>query len=300
MKTPAKISVIIAIVVLLLTIALSLVARNQALSLVYFPLQERALLSKTPADFSLQYRDVITQSSDGNTIHAWYIPLENGAGIVLQHGFKSDREELLEEAAMLANRGYGVLVASIRAHDVNEGELIAFGLKEMPDIDAWVKFLQNQEDIETIGMLGNSLGGSLIIQYAAENDDIKAVVAHSAFSSMRDTINTSVRYFTDLPAFPFASLIRFWAEQEIEGDIDDIDAKRWIGNISPRPILILHSITDIAISPESGEQLFAAASEPKELWQVEGVDHASFDTQLAEEFENKIVSFFDYYLLGIN
>jgi len=200
---------------------------------------------------------------------------------------------------MLANRGYGVLLTSIRAHDINEGELIAFGLKEMPDIDAWVKFLQAQEDITSIGMLGNSLGGTLSIQYAAENDAIKALVVHSAFSSMRDTINTSVRYFTDLPPFPFATLIRFWAEQEIKGDIDDIDAKKWIGKISPRPILILHSLSDVAISPESGELLLEAAAEPKELWQVEGVRHASFDTELAEAFEDKVGKFFDQYLLGV-
>ena len=293
-----KISAFIIVAILLIGAGLSLVARNQALDLVYFPLQERDRLSLTPADFSLQYRDVITQSSDGNTIHSWYIPSKNGAVVILLHGFKSDREELLEEAAMLVKHDYGVLVASVRSHDVNEGELIAFGLKEMPDIHAWVKILQEQEEVEMIGMLGNSLGGSMVIQYAAENEAIKAVVAHSAFSSMRDTINTSVEYFTDLPAFPFASLIRFWAEQEIEGDIDDIDAKKWIGNISPRPILLMHSISDIAISPESGEQLFAAASEPKELWQVDGVEHAKFDTQLAEEFENRVVGFFDRYLLS--
>jgi len=294
-----KVGVAFLAVLFLLAAVLILVARNQALSLVYSPLEVRDPLRLNPADFSLQYQDVITQSSDGNTLHAWYVPSTNGAGIILQHGFKSDREELLEEAAMLANRGYGVLLTSIRAHDINEGELIAFGLKEMPDIDAWVKFLQAQEDITSIGMLGNSLGGTLSIQYAAENDAIKALVVHSAFSSMRDTINTSVRYFTDLPPFPFATLIRFWAEQEIKGDIDDIDAKKWIGKISPRPILILHSLSDVAISPESGELLLEAAAEPKELWQVEGVRHASFDTELAEAFEDKVGKFFDQYLLGV-
>ncbi|MGA1741000.1 MAG: alpha/beta hydrolase [Pseudohongiellaceae bacterium] len=294
-----KVGVAFLAVLFLLAAVLILVARNQALSLVYSPLEERDPLRLNPADFSLQYQDVITQSSDGNTLHAWYVPSTNGAGIILQHGFKSDREELLEEAAMLANRGYGVLLTSIRAHDINEGELIAFGLKEMPDIDAWVKFLQAQEDITSIGMLGNSLGGTLSIQYAAENGAIKALVVHSAFSSMRDTINTSVRYFTDLPPFPFATLIRFWAEQEIKGDIDDIDAKKWIGKISPRPILIIHSLSDVAISPESGELLLEAAAEPKELWQVEGVRHASFDTELAEAFEDKVGKFFDQYLLGV-
>jgi fermentation-respiration switch protein FrsA (DUF1100 family) len=297
MKASAKIGLTISAVLMLLAVTMSIVARNQALNLVYHPLQGRGQPSKTPADFSLSYQDVSVQTSDGNIINAWFIPPDNGAVVILQHGFKSDREELLEEAAMLANNGYGVLVSSIRAHDVNEGELIAFGLKEMPDIDAWVKFLQG-EGIENIGMLGNSLGGSLAIQYAAENTIIRAVVAHSAFSSMRDTINTSVRYFTDLPAFPFASLIGFWAEQEIDGDIDDIDAKKWVANISPRPILILHSISDIAISPNSGELLFAAASEPKKLWQVDGVDHAAFDTQRPQEFENKVLEFFNQFLLS--
>jgi fermentation-respiration switch protein FrsA (DUF1100 family) len=293
-----KISVALLAVLFLLVAAIALIARNQALSLVYFPLEDRQALSLTPADFSMQYQDVTAQSSDGNMLNAWYVPSQNGAAVILQHGFKSDREELLEEAEMLVNRGYGVLIASIRSHDINEGELIAFGLKEMPDIDAWVKFLQDQDGVEHIGMLGNSLGGSLAIQYAAENDSIEALVVHSAFSSMRDTINTSVRYFTDLPPFPFATFIRFWAEQEIKGSIDDIDAKKWIGNISPRPILILHSLSDVAISPESGELLFAAAAEPKELWQVEGVPHANFDTELAEDFEERVGSFFDQYLLG--
>ncbi len=129
MKAPAKIGIMITVVFLLLMATLSLVARNQALSLVYHPLQERSVKTETPADYSLQYLDVSVQSSDGNNLNAWFIPPMNGAVVILQHGFKSDREELLEEAAMLANNSYGVLVSSIRAHDVNEGELIAFGFE---------------------------------------------------------------------------------------------------------------------------------------------------------------------------
>lgn len=300
MKTPVKISLGLAFTLLIVFLALAFVARSQALDLVYYPLQDRPSLTKTPSDFSLSYSEVVTRSIDGNLLHGWLIESQNGAGIILQHGYKSDRTELLEEAAILAKYGYGVLITSIRAHDLNEGELITFGINEMPDIDAWFTFFQKQEGIdpEKIGILGNSLGGLLAIQYAAENEDIKAVVAHSAFSSMQDTIKTSVKYFTDLPAFPFASLIGFWAEQEVDGKIADIDAKKWISRLSPRPILILHSLSDVAISPESGALLYAAAGEPKELWLVEGVEHASFDTQAAEEFEIRVVGFFDEYVLN--
>ena len=56
------------------------------------------------------------------------------------------------------------------------------------------------------------MGGSIAIEYAALNQDIAAVVAESSFSSLQDTINVSVEYFTGLPAFPFAPMISFWAE----------------------------------------------------------------------------------------
>ena len=300
MKAPAKISLGLVLVALLAFLVLALVARNQALDLVYYPLQDRPSINKTPADYSLQFSEVQTRSVDGNLLHGWLIDSRNGAGIILQHGYKSDRTELLEEAAILAKHGYGILVTSIRAHDLNDGELIAFGINEMPDLDAWFTFFQGQEGIQAnkIGILGNSLGALLAIQYAAENQNINAVVAHSAFSSMQDTINTSVRYFTDLPAFPFASSIGFWAEQEVHGKINDIDAKKWINQLSPRPVLILHSLSDVVISSESGDLLHSAAREPKELWQVDGVEHASFDTQLAEEFEVRVVGFFDEHVLN--
>lgn len=291
-------TVLIALLLVLLS-AMLVISHQQALELVYHPLPERAELDTDPQDFGFAYQNVSRESADGVELHAWYIPSQNGAAIILQHGYKSDRSELLEEAAMLATHGYGVLLSTVRAHDENEGALIGFGLNEMPDLDTWFEFLVAQPEIspEKIGMLGNSLGGSMVIQYAADNPRINAVVAHSAFSSMADTINTSIRYYTDLPAFPFADLIRFWAERELGGRIEDIDASLWIGQLSPRPVLILHSTTDIVISQESGELLFAAANEPKELWQVENVDHASFDQQLAQEFELRVVAFFDRYLL---
>ncbi len=291
---------VIALLILILFGVLLTVSYRQAQDLVYYPPENRSALEETPADFGLVFDDVLVSSADGYTLFGWYIPSQNGAAVMLQHGYKSDRSEMLEEAAMLARHGYGVLLSSIRAHDMNPGELIAFGLHEMPDFDAWFNYLQLLEDVDPgrIGLLGNSLGGTMAIQYAAGNQAVSALVAHSAFSSMSDTIDTSIGYYTGLPAFPFASLIRFWAEREVGGSIDEINAIARIGQLSPRPVLLLHSTSDVVISSQSGELLFTAAGEPKQLWQVDGVEHASFDTQLGEEFEQRIVEFFDQYLLG--
>lgn len=78
----------------------------------------------------------------------------------MQHGYKWDRMGHLEEAVMLSQAGYGVLVMSVRSHDVNAGETITFGVEEMKDLDAWYRFARQLPDINPgrIGMLGDSLG----------------------------------------------------------------------------------------------------------------------------------------------
>lgn len=281
--------------VLILLISLNLASWWQAKDLVSNPIAGRATPTSTPADMGLEYRDIQVTSSDGLILNGWYIPPRNGALIIMQHGYKSSRQDFLEEAVMFSRAGYGALISSTRAHDLNPGEKIYFGLEEVKDLDAWVSYaLQRDEvDPEKLGMLGDSLGASMVIQYAAEHDTVKAVVAHSAFSSMRDTIETSIRHFTGLPPFPFSPLIRFWAEMDLGIRIDDINAVQWISAISPRPVFLIHSLDDDVISQTSGELLFAAAGEPKQLWLENDVGHADFDKVYPEEFERRVLAFFN-------
>jgi hypothetical protein len=53
---------------------------------------------------------------------------------------------------------------------------------------------------------------------------------------------------------------------------------------------------DVVISKESGQRLYDAAREPKELWSEPHVGHAKFDTALPEEYERRVVGLFDKYL----
>ena len=283
---------------LALFVGMAVVARGQAHDLINNPIEARAALDASPADYGLPYEDVSVTSEDGLRLVGWYIPSENGAVIMAQHGLKSNRTALLEEAKMLHDHGYGVLLTTVRAHDESEGELISFGYHEMKDWEAWYQFLMTQDDVdpEKIAVLGNSMGATQAIQYAALNDDIVAVVAHSPFSSIDDTVAVSVTAFTGLPAFPFAPMVLFWAEQELGLDSAEIDAKLWIDDISPRPVFILQGGKDTVVSTNGGELLLAAAGDPKELWFEEDLAHVDFDTQLPEEFEERVVGFFDQYL----
>jgi fermentation-respiration switch protein FrsA (DUF1100 family) len=300
MKRSSKIipGVVAGVLVIALAGVLNL-TKNEAHRLITAPVETRKLPEETPADYNLPFEEVTVTSSDGIELAGWFVPSRNGAVIMMQHGYKSTRKELLNEAAMMHRHGYGALLMSVRAHDRSGGEMITFGMHEVDDMEAWYQYLLTRRDVdpERIGILGNSYGGMLAIQYAAQNENIKAVVANSAFSSLNDTVSTSVEYFTDLPAFPFAPLIVFWAERETGFKTEDIDTTKWIAQISPRPVFLMQGGADVVISADSGQRLYDAAGEPKELWFDPQLGHVQFDTERAEEYERRVAEFFDRYLL---
>lgn len=275
-------------------------ARGQAHTLLTQPVGTHSVPLVTPAAYGLDYEDVLITSTDEMHLLGWYIPSQNGAAVIAQHGYKNNRGEMLNEAALLARHGYGVLLSSVRAHDYSDGERISFGIKEMDDLEAWYQYLLTRADVDPdrIGVLGNSYGGSLVIQYASQNPAVKAVVANSSFSSLDDTVTTSVSYFTGLPPYPFAPMIVWWAEREGGFQTSDIDTAAWVGQISPRPILLMQGGADIIVSPTSGERLYAAAGEPKQLWYEEDLGHTMFDSARPREYESRVIQFFDRYLLG--
>jgi fermentation-respiration switch protein FrsA (DUF1100 family) len=273
--------------------------KAEAHRLLTNPMATRRLPSQRPIDHGMIYDEVTAKTSDGLSLAGWFVPPKNGAIILLQHGYKSARGEMLNEAAMLYRHGYGALITSLRTHDMSDGALISFGKHEMKDLEAWYALARTLQGVDParIGIVGNSLGGTLAIEFAAGEPGVKAIVANSAFSSLSDTVETSVKFFTGLPPFPFAPLITFWAEREGGFRREDVDATRWIDRISPRPVLLMQGGKDVVISIGSGQRLYDAAVAPKELWFEPDVSHARFDTERPDEYERRVVSLFDRYLL---
>ncbi len=301
MKRWQKVSLgVLALLLSAASVAAVIVTRKEAHRLLTNPVSSRRISTSTPASQHLAYDDAVVTTQDGLRLVGWFIPATGHSVVIVQHGYKDAREQYLGVAALLHRHGFAVLIPSVRAHDRSDGEQIFFGAKEMLDLDAWYRYLRSRQDVgqEPIGILGVSMGGSLAIEYAAQNPAIKAIVADSAFSSLDDTVSTSVKFFTGLPAFPFAPMIAFWMERDSGVRASSIDAKKWIATISPRPVFLMQGGADTVISPQSGELLLEAAGPPKELWFEPSLGHAQFFKKLPEEFERRVAGFFDKYLIG--
>ena len=129
-------------------------------------------------ELGVAHEDVTFTTSDGLTLHGWYIPSRNGAAIVDFPG----RLGTQAHARMLAEHGYGVLLFDRRGEGRSEGGGNMLGWGGDKDIIAAVDWLKRRPDVDPdrIGGIGLSVGGELMLEAAAKDPDLAAVVSDGA------------------------------------------------------------------------------------------------------------------------
>jgi dipeptidyl aminopeptidase/acylaminoacyl peptidase len=240
-----------------------------------------------PADFA-DARDVMLVTADGLMLRGWYVPSRNRAAVVMAHGLSQTRMDLLPEARILKDAGYGVLLFDMRAHGESEGATSTWGDKERLDVRAALDFVRAQPDVDPqrVGALGFSIGSAAVAEVAAKDSGVRAVVLLSPFN----TLWLAAAY--DFRRFGFVSqsgaLMPFWRRHIAIDEVRTIDA---VEHIRPRPLLIVMG------TEESGQpladELFAKVREYAQTWRIQGAGHGGFATVEPVEYPRRLRAFFD-------
>jgi hypothetical protein len=244
-----------------------------------------------PADLGRPYEEAILTTSDGLDLAAWYVPSRNGAAVIVY----PTRQGKLQQARMLVRHGYGVLLVDARGYDGSEGDPNLFGWDDVKDIDAAVTWLQSRPDVQEdrIGGMGFSVGGEMMLQAAASNDGLRAVLAEGAgVRSVREDLLRGPRGWFALPETAVQSAaLAVMTGTPPPPALDDL-----VPLISPRPVFLIY-----AGNGAGGEELnpdyFEAASQPKTLWKIDDARHVGGFDANRKEYEERVTSFFDQALL---
>jgi fermentation-respiration switch protein FrsA (DUF1100 family) len=245
-----------------------------------------------PADLGRSYEEVTIPTSDGLRLAAWYVPSRNGAAIVSY----PTRQGKLHQARFLARHGYGVLLVDARGYDGSEGDPNVFGWEGTKDIDAAVAWLRRRPDVEPdrIGGIGFSVGGEAMLQAAAANTALRAVVSEGAGvrSVREDLLRGPAGWFALPQAALQTAAVAVLSETSPPPSLVDV-----VPRIAPRPMLLIY-----AGRGGGGEELnpsyFEAAAQPKAMWEIPEAGHVGGFAARAREYERRVVGFFDGALLG--
>ena len=255
-------------------------------------------VDETPADLGLEAEEVTFRTDDGVDLAAWYIPSANGAAVVARHGAGSTRSNVLAEAEVLARHGYGVLLVDARGHGDSDGDAMDFGWNGDADTAAATRWLDARPEVERgrIGVFGSSMGGEEAIGAAAVDPRIRAVVAEGATGRTAE----DKAWYSEEYGF------RGWAQEQIErlqyGLADLLTAAD-----PPRPLrsairaaddtnFLLITAGDLADEGHAAADMGAAGGDRVEVWTVEGGGHTDGLAVAPEEWERRVVGFFDEHL----
>lgn len=239
------------------------------------------------------YQDVAFTAEDGLRLAGWYLPGRRPAGVVLVHGIHANRAYLLPQARFLAEAGYHLLILDLRGHGESDGALITYGYTEAEDVKAGVSYLLAQPGVEHVAALGHSLGAAAVIRAAAEDDRIEALIVQSSFSSLSQAVADSFETYSLFPRWPFAPLIIDLAEYRTGVDLGQVSSRRDLAEMTPRPVLIIHSEADNIFPVDHAWAMYEAARGAKDIWIIDDLPHINPIEQHEVEYKQRVLNFLD-------
>jgi len=228
-------------------VCLLLILRIFESNLVFFPnLPDRLGGDWHPA--GLQIQDVWITGFDGTKLHAWWIPNAKAQFTFLAfHG----------NAGNIANRSYvykflhdvpaNVLALEYRGYGKSGGKPNERDFYR--DANSAYQFLVQKQGIlpETIVSFGQSLGTATATNLASEVR-VGGLVLEAPFPSI------AAMAHSQFPYLPGISLLVY----------GQMDTKRKIANVKA-PVLVVQCSQDLVVPPELGQEVYEAASPPKQL-----------------------------------
>jgi len=261
--------------------------------------QEHYVFCGNPSTQKIQFEEVNFTSEDGLTLPGWYMAsTDNDKAILLVHGRGADRTEGMRYAKPLIAAGYNVLAFDMRHPRQDPNIISTMGFHEKKDVTAALNFLENEKNIKHIGLMGFSMGAATGIIVMAKDPRVKVGVFSGGYANSMDVLAEQAKVIHGLPRYPLMPVVEKLFEWRGDLDSDEINPEKYIGQISPRPVYIMHGTADKTVDFNHGQRLFNAAKEPKLFWQAQGGRHTRLWQHDIEKAENSVVEFFDRYLLN--
>lgn len=249
------------------------------------------------APVGLPVRAVRFAASDGVPLEGWLAIASTAAPtIILVHGSKGSRADMVPYARFLYAAGYNVLLYDSRGSGTSGGWGITDGVREPDDVIGAVRYLAARADLtdKRYGVLGISLGAGTAILAAAREPRLVAVVADSAWPDQDAQIARmgalTVGPIT-LPVLPYELGL---VDALTGGRLEDARPLGVIARLAPRAILLIHSADDRnPTTPLAGERaLYAAAGSPKAQWIAPSGGHVGALGAHPADYERQVLAFF--------
>ncbi|SCZ85929.1 alpha/beta hydrolase [Nitrosomonas mobilis] len=263
-------------------VIISLVAGGLALLLLLFLFHPRLIyfpdkvIHSTPKIWNLSFENVALATSDGITLHGWWLPHpQPRASLLFLHGNGGNISHRLQKLQLFHQLGLSILIIDYRGYGFSKGNPDEQGTY-LDAETAW-RFLTQEKHVavEKIIIYGESLGGA-IAAWLANQVTAGALIVESSFTSIRDI----GKYY--YPFLPVDAITRI-----------HYPTRDYLQTVT-QPVLVIHSPSDDIVPYQMGRQLFELANPPKSFLEIQGNHNDGF-LQSGAVYTDGLNRFIDQY-----
>ena len=225
--------------------------------LIYYPNVPERELTATPSEMRMDYEDVSIETSDGVSLHGWFVRGFSDRVLLFFHGNAGNISHRLESIRQFRSLGLSVLIIDYRGYGQSDGRANERGL--YLDGDAAWQYLVGTRGVapSNIIVFGRSLGGSVAATIAMRYNPAGLIV-ESSFTSIRD-------FAAEIyPWLPVRWMARF-----------DHPTRDLVGEVNC-PILVVHSRSDEIVPFRHGQEIFENAQSQRTFLPLFGSHNTAF------------------------
>ena len=212
--------------------------------------------------------------------------------LVIVHGLGDSLESYVEHGQPFVTREHTVLLIDLRGHGGSEGRITTLGSRESSDVRAAMQFLREGGLAEAgIVLMGTSMGAVAVLLAAANETNVRAVIAEAPFDSYRNTVAHHAWLLYGMPSWvPLIPITIRIAEWRGDFDADDVDAVAATARIEA-PLLAIVDGNDRRMPERVVRRIVDAHPGSNDLWIADGVGHAG--AILHTDWERTVIRFLE-------
>ena len=241
-------------------------------------------------------KTVEVKAKDGITLRGteYLKQEETNKWAIILHGYRSSPSNVLTIGEHFSEKGYNVLIPSMRACADSDGEFVGMGWLDKDDLKCWINLIITENPNAKIILHGSSMGAATVLMASGDElpTNVKAIIADSGYTSVWDIFASEAKARFGLPSFPVLNMFQVVAKVRAGYNIKKASALEQVKN-SKTPILFIHGDKDDFVPESMCESLYDSANCIKDKLIISGAGHTDSKYKEPETYYNKIFEFID-------
>lgn len=240
---------------------------------------------------AIQQKQVEVKANDNITLRGteYLKQEETNKWAIILHGYRSNPSSVLTIGEHFSEKGYNVLIPSMRACADSEGEYVGMGWLDKEDLKCWINLIIEENKNAEIILHGSSMGAATVLMASGDElpANVKNIIADSGYTSVWDIFASEAKARFNLPEFPVLNMFQIVANRKAKYDIKEASSLEQVKK-SKTPILFIHEDKDDFVPEYMCEKLYDATNCKKEKIIIHGAGHTDGKYREPEKYYNTI------------